>query len=262
MELNLNILFIGDIMGRTGRNSLFTYLYDLKDKLSVDFCIANCENAAGGFGATAKHLDELIKAGVDAFTTGNHVYSKKEIIPLLNGNDYDIVRPYNLPKKDPGRGTMVCTAENGEKIAVINLLGRLFMGLPCDEPFAAADRALDEVRDRAKIILVDFHAEATSEKRAMGYYLDGKVSAVLGTHTHVQTADEMILPNGTAYITDVGMCGAKNFVLGAEIDTAIGKLTSSVTGRFEIAKGEQQFNAMFMKFNADGKCGEIKRIYL
>ncbi len=258
----MNILFIGDIMGRTGRKSVFTYLYDLKEKLSVDFCIANCENAAGGFGATAKHLDELLKAGIDAFTTGNHVFSKKEIIPLLSGSDYDIVRPFNLPKKDPGRGTMVCTAKNGEKIAVINLLGRLFLQLPVDEPFAAVDRALEEVNGKAKIVLVDFHAEATSEKRAMGYYLDGKVSAVLGTHTHVQTADEQILPNKTAYITDVGMCGAKNSVLGANINTAIGKLTSAVSGKFEIAQGEPLFNAIFMKFDTDGKCGDLKRIYL
>lgn len=249
-------------MGRAGRESVFTYLYDLKEKLSVDFCIANCENVSGGFGATAEHLGELINAGVDAFTTGNHVYSKKEIIPLLQGREYDIIRPYNLPENDPGRGLMICTAKNGLKVAVVNILGRLFFQLPCGEPFAAAEKALKEIGGSAKIILVDFHAEATSEKRAMGYFLDGRVSAVLGTHTHVQTADEEILPLGTAYITDVGMCGAQNSVLGAEINMAIGKLRSSVPGRFEIAKGKKQFCAVFMKFDDDGKCKEIKRIFL
>lgn len=258
----MNVLFLGDISGRTGRESLFTYLYDLKEKLSIDFCIANCENVAGGFGATAKHLDELLRAGVDAFTTGNHVYSKKEIIPLLDGSSYDIIRPYNLPKNDPGKGTMICTTKNGDKIAVINLLGRLFLMLPTDEPFAAIDKAIDEVSGKADIILVDFHAEATSEKRAMGYYLDGRVSAVLGTHTHVQTADEQILPKGTAYITDVGMCGAKNSVLGANIHGAIGKLTSAVQSKFEIAKGAHQFNAIFMNFDSNGKCLKVERIYI
>lgn len=258
--IKVKVLFIGDIVGRPGREAVFDHLFTLREKYSVDFCAANCENAAGGFGATRETLDELVRAGVDAFTTGNHVFSKKEIIPLLENNEYDIIRPANLPAADPGRGFMVCTAKNGEKIALINLLGRLYIDLPTENPFSVIDDIVEELSGVTPNIILDFHAEATSEKRAMAYYLDGRVSAVIGTHTHVQTADEAVLPKGAAYITDVGMCGARHSVLGAEINTALARFTTGVGRSFKLAEGERFFGALFIELDNSGKAVYIERI--
>lgn len=254
----MNILFFADISGRCGREAVFDSIYDLKERYGADVIIANGENAAGGFGITKSIAEELARAGVDIITTGNHVYSKKEIIPLFD--ELNIIRPLNLPRNDPGAGYIVYTARSGEKIAVINLLGRLYMDLPASSPFFAIDEALEEIKGRARHIVVDFHAEATSEKKAMGYYLDGRVSAVLGTHTHVQTADERILPKKTAYITDVGMCGAVDSVLGAKKEIAISRFTSAVNARFEEAGGQRFINAVFIKTNDEGQAEEIVRI--
>jgi len=255
----LNIIFIGDISGRPGREAIFDHIYNLREKYNVDVCIANCENAAGGFGVNRDIIEELTRAGVDVFTTGNHVWSKKEIINLLN-DDYNLLRPHNLPPSDPGTGVLVYTTKKGEKIAVINLLGRLYMNVPASNPFFAADEILNSLSSDIKNIIVDFHAEATSEKKALGYYLDGRVSGVFGTHTHVQTADECILPNKTAYITDVGMSGAVNSILGINKDFAISKFISSVPSKIEIATGERCINAVFVKTDFDGKAQDIVRI--
>ena len=258
----MNILFLGDISGSCGRDAVYKYLYDLKEKYAVDFCIANAENSAGGFGATRATLAQLEKGGVDAFTMGNHTYSKKEITEVFLNNDFDIVRPFNLPKDDPGRGAMICKTKSGEKIAVINALGRLYSSLPVSNPFEGIGGILDEVREKTKYVIIDFHAEATSEKKALGYFVDGRASAVIGTHTHIQTADEMILPEGCAYITDVGMCGARQSVLGADIGLAIRKFTSGVPEKFETAKKEIMLNAVLISIGEDGKARKIERINL
>ena len=258
----MNILFIGDIAGRCGRTAVAENVYQLREKYDIDFCIANCENAAGGFGITYDTASELVRSGCDAFTTGNHVFSKRDIIKLFDENEFDIIRPYNLPKNDPGHGYMICTLKNGEKVAVVNLLGRLYSELPVSSAFDVADDALSKLEGKVNHIVVDIHAEATSEKRALGYYLDGRVTAVLGTHTHVQTADEMILPNGTAYITDVGMCSAKHSVLGAEIKLAISRFRSAVPGKFQSAEGERQFNAVVIETGEGIKAKKIFRINL
>lgn len=258
----MNILFLGDISGNCGRGVVFKYLYDFKEKYAVDFCIANAENSAGGFGATRATIEELSRAGVDAFTMGNHTYSKKEIVDILDNNDFDIVRPFNFPKTDPGRGCMICQTKHGEKIAVINAIGRLYMSIPVSNPFEEIKTVLENVRSKTNNIIIDFHAEATSEKKAFAYFVDGMASAVVGTHTHVQTADEMILPNGCGFISDVGMCGAKQSVLGAEISVGISKFTTSVPSKFEISDKEPMLNAVLLELDADGKTVRIERINL
>ncbi|MBQ7718521.1 MAG: TIGR00282 family metallophosphoesterase [Clostridia bacterium] len=256
----MNILFLGDVSGNCGRGVVFKYLYDLKEKYSVDFCIANAENSAGGFGATHSTLDELSRAGVDAFTMGNHTYSKKEIVDILDSNDFDIVRPFNFPKTDPGRGCMICRTKQGGKIAVINAIGRLYMSIPSSNPFEEIKPLLEDVRSNTNNIIIDFHAEATSEKKAFAYFVDGMASAVIGTHTHTQTADEMILPNGCGFISDAGMCGARQSVLGADISVGISKFTTSVPAKFEISDKEPMLNAVFIELDENGKTVRIERI--
>ena len=255
----MKVLFIGDICGQSGRNAVFDSLYDLKEKYCADVCIANCENAAGGFGITFPIYEELVRAGVDGFTTGNHVWSKKDIVKMME-DGFDIIRPANLPESDPGEGYMIFTAKNGEKIAVVNIMGRVYIDMPLDNPFFAADKILKKIGDRTKHILVDFHAEATSEKRAMGYYLDGRVSAVLGTHTHVQTADECILEGGTAYITDAGMTGAEESVLGVKKELAIAKFTTSTPVKFEAAEGKGLLCGVFFETDEKGRAVRVERI--
>ncbi len=252
----MKILFFGDIVGRPGREAVLENINMLRKTYHADVCVANCENAAGGFGITREHAETLMRAGVDVFTTGNHVWSKKEIIGLFD--HMPILRPHNLPKSDPGEGVLVYTADNGERLAVINLIGRVYMDLPASSPFDALDAALETLD--TPHILVDFHAEATSEKKALGYYADGRVSAVLGTHTHVQTADECILSGGTAYISDVGMCGAIDSVLGAALPQAIERFTSSVRRGYEGAKGRHAAAAMFVETNDKGRAIRIERI--
>lgn len=253
----MRFLAIGDVVGRPGRNILKSTLSKLKENYKIDVVIANCENAAGGNGLTKKVADELFSIGIDVMTMGNHVWANKEIFSFIE-NETRIIRPANYPEgTTPGRGYNVFE-KNNVKFAVINLCGRVFMeNLDC--PFRKIDEILEKIE--CPIIIVDFHAEATSEKIALGFYVDGRVSCVYGTHTHVQTADEKILPNGTAYITDIGMTGPYDSVLGVDKDIVIQKFTTLLPVRFEVAKGKAQFNGIVFEVdNNNGKAVSIERI--
>ncbi|ADQ07456.1 metallophosphoesterase [Caldicellulosiruptor hydrothermalis 108] len=253
----MRFLAIGDVVGRPGRNILKSTLSKLKENYKIDVVIANCENAAGGNGLTKKVADELFSIGIDVMTMGNHVWANKEIFSFIE-NETRIIRPANYPEgTTPGRGYNVFE-KNNVKFTVINLCGRVFMeNLDC--PFRKIDEILKKIE--CPIIIVDFHAEATSEKIALGFYVDGRVSCVYGTHTHVQTADEKILPNGTAYITDIGMTGPYDSVLGVDKDIVIQKFTTLLPVRFEVAKGKAQFNGIVFEVdNNSGKAVSIERI--
>ncbi|MGB9779362.1 TIGR00282 family metallophosphoesterase [Caldanaerobacter sp.] len=254
----MKILILGDIVGRPGRNILKENLEELKKAYDVDLIIANGENAAGGNGITRKVADELFEMGISLLTTGNHVWDQKEILQFID-EEPRILRPANYLEGTPGRGSAII--EVGEKkVGVLNLQGITFM--PCNRnPFFVAEEEIKKLKRETNIIIVDFHAEATSEKIAMGYFLDGKVSCVFGTHTHVQTADEKILPQGTAYITDIGMTGPYESVLGIDKDLIIKRFTSSVPVRFEVAKGPAQINAIVVEIDeSTGKALKIERI--
>lgn len=256
----LNILFIGDIIGRKGRNLLEDILPELKKENKVDLVIANGENAAAGFGLTQKIYNKLLEIGIDVVTTGNHVWDIKDFINEI-ADCPKVVRPANYPPGVPGKGHLTVEV-NKIKIAVINLSGRVFMpSLDC--PFRKAEEILKELPEDVKVKIVDIHGEATSEKTAMGWFLDGKVSAVIGTHTHVQTADEKVLPQGTAYITDVGMAGAYNSVIGVEVAPILQRFLTSMPTKFEAEKkGPGLFNAVLLTVDSDsGKAEKIKRIY-
>jgi metallophosphoesterase (TIGR00282 family) len=230
----LRILFLADIVGRPGRRALTALLPALRQQLTPDFVIANAENAAAGWGITAGTAEELLAAGVDCLTSGNHVWEQAEARTLLE-QEPRLLRPANYPPGCPGQGARIYCCPAGVPVAVINLQGRVFMQ-PIDCPFRVADGLLAQLAAEAKVIFVDFHAEATSEKQAMGWHLDGRVSAVVGTHTHVQTADERILPSGTAYLTDAGMCGPLDSVIGAEINKTLGRFLTGLPARFEVPK--------------------------
>jgi hypothetical protein len=237
---NIKILFIGDIVGRPGRNAVKNFLPELIKRHSVDFVIANGENLAGGSGMTYDTYKEMIGAGIDLFTTGNHIWKNKDMIPHLDDPDIMVLRPVNYPKGVPGRGMKVLE-KNGKKLLVVNLQGRVFMADDVNEPFSLMKKYADDNKDLP--ILVDFHAEATSEKVALANFLDGKVSAVVGTHTHVQTADERIFPAGTGYITDVGMVGPLDSILGVEKEIIIEKFLTQLPVSHKVAKGEVEFGA-------------------
>lgn len=258
----MNILFIGDIMGRCGRNALFETLWNIKDEYNIDYTVANGENASGGLGMNAKGYEELCRAGVDFFTMGNHTFSKKEIIKLFE-NGENIVRPANLSEKMPGDGMAIVNTPKG-KIAIINLIGRIYIDEKNLSPFSVADELIKKAKEKTNVILIDFHAEATSEKEALGYYLDGRVSALLGTHTHIQTADERILPGGTAYITDVGRTGARDSVLGLDKNAAIERFTLPPETKklpFSVATGKYQVCAVAVNIDENnGKAREIRRL--
>jgi len=226
-------LFLGDIIGRPGRAALRKYLPSLITKHSPSFVIANAENAAGGVGITEEVSRELLSQ-IHVLTSGNHIWDKKEILSYLD-QEPRLLRPANYPPRNPGKGSFVLTDERGQKVAILNLQGRVFME-PIDCPFRTADEEIRKLKELASIIVIDFHAEATSEKQALGWYLDGRVSAVIGTHTHVLTADERILPQGTAYITDVGMVGGYNSVIGIRPDQAMARFLSARPQRFEPGK--------------------------
>jgi len=255
----ISVLFIGDIVGRPGRKTVYQLLPLLYERYKLDCVIANGENAAGGLGITPKIADELFKNGIDIITSGNHIWKKKEVFPYLDAND-KILRPANYPAGVPGRGYTFLTLSQEVKLAVINLEGRVFMkSLDC--PFRTVEVLLKEISPLTPNIIVDFHAEATSEKMAMGWFLDGKVSAVLGTHTHVQTADETILPAGTAYITDVGMTGPLASVIGMDKDIALNGFLSQLPQRFKPAKGVTSLQGVVVRINtASGRAVEIIRI--
>lgn len=254
------IMMIGDICGRPGRQAVAEYLPGLKKEYAIDMVIANVENAAGGVGITQPILHELFTAGIDFATTGNHVWDKKEIFDFID-DEPNLIRPANYPPGTPGRGyhSIDC---NGALLGIINLAGRVFMP-PVDCPFQTVDALLAGYREQCSMILVDFHAEATSEKLALAWYLDGKVSCVVGTHTHIQTADEQILPQGTAYITDVGMTGPTQSILGVEVDTIIKKFKTGLPTRFNVATGAYALNAVVVQIDEEtGQALSIKRLQI
>lgn len=230
----MNILFVGDVVGRTGRLALSSRLGRVIDRHFIDLVVVNGENAAAGFGLTVDIARDLFDMGVDVITSGNHIWDKKEIFDYLD-RERRLLRPANYPSGCAGRGSGVYATSAGLKVGVVNIEGRVFMNnLEC--PFRTADALIEELRQETPVILVDFHAEATSEKMALGHYLDGRVSAVVGTHTHVQTADEHILPGGTGYITDAGMTGSRDAVIGIRKDLAVDKFLTQLPVRFEVAK--------------------------
>jgi len=254
----LRILMIGDIVGRPGRTIVREKLLYLKNKYEVDFVIANGENAAGGNGITEKIAQELFISGIDFLTMGNHVWDNKDVFNFIE-TENRMTRPANYPIA-PGKGYQIVQVGKGPMIGIINISGRTFMP-PLDCPFKTADNIIQKISSVTNIILVDFHAEATSEKIAMGWYLDGRVTLVAGTHTHVQTADEKILTNGTAYITDVGMTGPINSVLGIEKEKVINKFVAQMPVRFEVAKGPAELNGILVDINElTGKALAIERI--
>jgi hypothetical protein len=255
----MNILIIGDIVGKPGRHAVHQCMARIKKDLSIDFCVANGENAAGGFGIQPDSFKGILDSGVDVVTTGNHIWSKKESRGILE-TDPRLLRPLNYPSDNPGRGWNIFECK-GVPIGVLNLIGRVFMH-PLDCPFKAADRAVAEMATRTKIILVDMHAEATSEKRAMGWYLDGRVSSVTGTHTHIMSADEEILPNGTAYLTDIGMSGSPNSVIGVKKELILKKFLSGAPVKFEISEElPYLFQAVVLSVDeTTGRASKIERI--
>ncbi len=237
----MNVLFIGDIVGRPGRHALQERLDRLVDRHRIDLVIANCENAAAGFGLTVDVAEELFDFGIDALTSGNHIWDKRDIVDFLDAEER-VLRPANYPGEVPGRGAGVFRANTGIKVGIINLEGRVFMN-DLDCPFLTADRLVGEMND-VDVIIVDIHAEATSEKMALGWYLDGRVAAVIGTHTHVQTADERVLPGGTAFISDVGMTGSRDGVIGMRREPVIEKFLTQRPVRFEVAKKDPMLCAV------------------
>lgn len=255
----MRILFIGDIVGQPGRFAVRERLDRLVDRCQVDLVVANGENAAAGFGLTVDIVRELFDLGIDVITSGNHIWDKKEIFPSLEAEPR-LLRPANYPPGAPGRGCGVFSTAAGLRVGVLNLEGRVFMNnLDC--PFRAADRLLEDLRRQTPIILVDFHAEATSEKVALGHYLDGRVSAVVGTHTHIQTADERILPGGTGYLTDAGMTGSLDAVIGIRKELAIERFLTQLPVRFEVAKKEIALcGALFEVDEESGRALDVQRI--
>ena len=257
----MKVLFIGDVVGKPGRRAIKQGLPDLINKLKIDFVIANVENAAGGFGITRTVGEEILSLGVDVMTSGNHIWDKKDAVTYIV-KENRLLRPANYPADVQGSGSIVMKASSGESIAVLNLSGRVFMP-PLDCPFQTAQRELLLLKDQADVIIVDFHAEATSEKCAFGLFLDGEVSAVIGTHTHVQTADEKILSKGTAYITDIGMTGPVDSIIGVKKEQIIHKFLTQIPTRFETAKGESSLSCAVIEINSKtGKSSSIQRLYL
>lgn len=255
----MNIMMIGDICGQPGRRTAAHFIPLLKEKYNLDLIIANGENSAGGVGITANVLKELFSMGIDSITTGNHVWDKKEVFDFID-LESNLIRPANYPPGTPGRGYHILSVQ-GRNVAIINLLGRVFMP-PIDCPFRTASEILCEIRDTCEVIIIDFHAEATSEKLSLGWYLDGQVSCIAGTHTHIQTADERVLPQGTAYISDIGMVGTLNSVLGVDKEPVIKKFLTGLPTRFTVATGNESiFCAIIIKVDpSSNKVSEITRI--
>ena len=255
----IRLLFIGDIVGRPGRDLVRRGVGALREYHQVDLVIANAENAAAGFGITRELGEQILDAGVDVMTSGNHIWYKKEAIDYI-GIEPRLLRPLNFPAGVPGNGSYVARTESGIPVGVINAMGRVFM-LNIDDPFSGLLREIDKVRQRARVVFVDFHAEATSEKVAMGWHLDGRVTAMVGTHTHVQTADERILPKGTAYLTDVGMSGPHDSVIGVDVNAALGRFLNAMPTRFETASGNPRLNGVIIEADeATGVATDIERI--
>ncbi len=255
----MKILFFGDVVGKPGRQALRVRVHQLAEDERAALVVANCENASGGMGIDPGTARELFACGVHVLTSGNHVWQKREIYPFLDGSDR-LLRPANFAPGVPGRGWGVFPTDNGPPVAVVNLIGRVFMA-PADCPFRCADEVLRAIGDRARVILVDMHAEATSEKVGMGRYLDGRVSAVVGSHTHVQTADETVLPGGTAYITDTGMCGPVDSVIGMRTDQVLKRFVDQMPVRYEVGTGAPLLQAVVVDVDdATGKARGIRRV--
>lgn len=245
----MRVLFVGDIFGRPGRAAVAAHVPRLRAERAVDLVIANCENLAGGLGATQAKAEEMFGAGLDVATSGNHVWAKKEFRTYLARPEAPFLRPANYPPATPGKGYLLFpTGEGRPLVAVVNLLGRVFMQA-IDCPFTTGLRLVEQLSQETSVVIVDFHAEATSEKQAMGRFLDGKVSAVIGTHTHVQTADEQILPGGTAYITDAGMTGPVDSVIGAPIHDIVEHFLTGIPARIEPAKGRAKLEGVLIEID-------------
>src|SRR5438132_238991 len=255
----MKLLFIGDIVGRPGRDLVRHGLQAIVERHQIDLVIANAENAAAGFGITREIGDHLLEWGVDVMTSGNHIWDKKEALDYI-GTESRLLRPANYPAGAPGNGSYLARTKDGQTVGVINVMGRVFMPL-VDDPFAIVLKEIEALKSRARIIFVDFHGEATSEKIAMGWHLDGRVTAVVGTHTHVQTADERILPKGTAYLTDVGMTGPHDSIIGVEIGAALGRFLNAMPARFETATENPRLNAAIVEADEQtGRAMEIERL--
>jgi 2',3'-cyclic-nucleotide 2'-phosphodiesterase len=257
----MKLLFIGDIFGKPGREIVRRGLPALIDHHAIDFVIANGENSAAGFGITGDVADALFGYGIDVMTSGNHVWDKKEVLDYMPRQP-KLLRPANFPAGVPGRGSYLGRTRTGEPVGVVNVMGRVFM-TPLDDPFAVVLREVEALRAKTRVIIVDFHAEATSEKVAMAWHLDGRATAVLGTHTHVQTADERLLPKGTACMTDVGMTGPHDSIIGVTVDAALGRFLNAMPARFEAASGPGRLNAAVITADpATGKATRIERLNL
>ncbi len=257
----MNLLFIGDIIGKPGRRIVQHLLPRLQKAFDVEFTVANVENAAGGFGLTPPVAKEMLEAGVDVMTSGNHIWDKKEIFDHLQGCP-QLLRPANYPPGAPGKGMCVGQTVRGIPVVVINLQGRVFLP-PIDCPFRAADALLQEVQGKARVVLIDFHAEATSEKICLGRYLDGRVSAVIGTHTHVQTADEQILPQKTAFLTDAGMTGPHDSIIGVEFDSSLQRFLLQVPRKYATAEKDVRLHGALVEVEEEtGRARSIRRLSL
>jgi metallophosphoesterase (TIGR00282 family) len=258
----LRILFVGDIVGKPGRRILARSLPHLRREHAIDFVIANGENSAGGFGISRETYEEIVACGVDVVTGGNHTWKAREVVPLLD-SEPRLLRPANYPAGTPGRGSGVFRPARGKTegpgIAVLNLQGRVFME-PLDSPFRVGWDQVELLRRETPVIVIDIHAEATSEKAALAWYLDGRVSAVVGTHTHVQTADERLLPNGTAFISDAGMTGPRDSIIGMGREEVLQRFLTLLPVRFDVAKGPAQLNAVLLDIDGDGRAAAVRRI--
>lgn len=257
----MNLLFVADIYGSPGRKAVRDLLPELVEAMGIDFVIGNVENAAAGFGVTKDILEELKGLGLECMTSGNHIWDRRESLPLLDTEPL-LLRPHNYPAGVPGSGSRVFTSKGGVKVGVLNLMGRVFMReIEC--PFRAAEREVAQLREETPIVFLDFHAEATAEKVALGWHLDGKISALIGTHTHIQTADERILPQGTAYLTDAGMTGPYDSVIGVRKELAIHKFLTQLPTRFEPATGDVRLCGVHLDVDeSTGRCRHIERISL
>lgn len=254
----MNILFIGDIIGRPGRSAVKQILPKLKKELEIDFVIANGENLASGIGLTFDSYNEMIEAGIDYLTSGNHVWNKRDFIPYLDDKKIKVLRPANYPEEDPGRG-YIDVEVKGKKIRIVSLQGRVFMRDLVDNPFKISEEILGK-KPQFDISFIDFHAEATSEKNSLAYYLDGKVSIFVGTHTHVQTSDARVLPKGTAYITDAGMTGPINSSIGDDLKHSIKSFLTGLPFLIEPAKGDKIFNSVLIKIDSKNRVKSIETV--
>ena len=257
----MKLFFVGDVVGKPGRGILGRLLPELVDRRRIDYVVVNVENAAGGFGVTPAIMAELDELPIDCFTSGNHIWDKKEGLPIL-ASEPRLLRPANYPGDNPGSGLHVGETAAGIPVATLNLEGQVFMK-PLDSPFRAADRLLAGLSEEVKVILVDFHAEATSEKQALGFYLDGRVSAVAGTHTHVPTGDERLLPGGTAFVTDIGMTGPYESVIGMRADKVLRRFLSQTPVGFEVAKRDVRLAALDIDVDeTTGRARAVERLLL